>query len=320
MQAKSITFKPYNKYRIAVNINIMKIVSLILLSLLGAFLPTGNTSASGKTQKSHYIQVKNSRDLHAYFRYAADRPIVVSGHRGGMLDGFPENCIESFEKTLSYMESFFEIDPRLTKDGVIVLMHDETIDRTTTGKGKVSDYTYTELQQFHLVDRNGNVTAYKIPTLKECIEWSKGKTILNLDIKDVPLEVMADFIEREKPANVMYTVHNPKQARYYLDRNPDAMFSCWCKSMEEFDQYEKAGIPWGQVMAYVGAKMRPEEQPLYDALHRNGVMCMISVAPTHDKGKTEAEKIVGYKTEIETHPDVIETDYPYLFRGLDLTK
>lgn len=262
MQAKSITFKPYNKYRIAVNINIMKIVSLILLSLLGAFLPTGNTSASGKTQKSHYIQVKNSRDLHAYFRYAADRPIVVSGHRGGMLDGFPENCIESFEKTLSYMESFFEIDPRLTKDGVIVLMHDETIDRTTTGKGKVSDYTYTELQQFHLVDRNGNVTAYKIPTLKDCIEWSKGKTILNLDIKDVPLEVMA----------------------------------------------------------YVGTKMRPEEQPLYDALHRNGVMCMISVAPTHDKGKTEAEKIVGYKMEIETHPDVIETDYPYLFRGLDLTK
>ena len=96
------------------------------------------------------------------------------------------------------MESFFEIDPRLTKDGVIVLMHDETIDRTTTGKGKVSDYTYAELQQFNLVDRNGNVTAFKIPTLKECLEWSKGKTILNLDIKDVPLEVMADFIEKEK--------------------------------------------------------------------------------------------------------------------------
>ena len=75
-------------------------------------------------------------------------PIVISGHRGGMLDGYPENCIESFEKTLSYMESFFEIDPRLTKDGIIVLMHDETIDRTTTGKGKVSDYTYAELQQF----------------------------------------------------------------------------------------------------------------------------------------------------------------------------
>ena len=147
-----------------------------------------------------------------------------------------------------------------------------------------------------------------------------GKTILNLDIKDVPLEVMADFIETEKPVNVMYTVHNASQARYYLDRKPDAMFSCWCKNREEFDNYEKAGIPWKQVMAYVGPKMKPEQQPLYDALHRNGVMCMISVAPTHDRAKTETEKTAGYRSEISTRPDVIETDYPYLFQGLDLTK
>ena len=162
-------------------------LSFILVLLLGGFMPAGNLLASDKEQNPHYITVKNSRDLQAYFRYAPDRPIVISGHRGGMLDGYPENCIESFEKTLSYMESFFEIDPRLTKDGIIVLMHDETIDRTTTGKGKVSDYTYAELQQFNLVDRNGNVTAFKIPTLKECLEWSKGKTILNLDINLIDL-------------------------------------------------------------------------------------------------------------------------------------
>ena len=126
-------------------------LSFILVLLLGGFMPAGNLLASDKEQNPHYITVKNSRDLQAYFRYAPDRPIVISGHRGGMLDGYPENCIESFEKTLSYMESFFEIDPRLTKDGIIVLMHDETINRTTTGKGKVSDYTYAELQQFNLV-------------------------------------------------------------------------------------------------------------------------------------------------------------------------
>ena len=109
-------------------------LSFILVLLLGGFMPAGNLLASDKEQNPHYITVKNSRDLQAYFRYAPDRPIVISGHRGGMLDGYPENCIESFEKTLSYMESFFEIDPRLTKDGIIVLMHDETIDRTTTGR------------------------------------------------------------------------------------------------------------------------------------------------------------------------------------------
>ena len=72
-------------------------------------MPAGNLLASDKEQNPHYITVKNSRDLQAYFRYAPDRPIVISGHRGGMLDGYPENCIESFEKTLSYMESFFPL-------------------------------------------------------------------------------------------------------------------------------------------------------------------------------------------------------------------
>lgn len=102
----------------------MKMLSFILVLLLGGFMPAGNLLASDKEQNPHYITVKNSRDLQAYFRYAPDRPIVISGHRGGMLDGYPENCIRISEKTLSYMESFFEIDPRLTKDGIIVLWHE----------------------------------------------------------------------------------------------------------------------------------------------------------------------------------------------------
>jgi glycerophosphoryl diester phosphodiesterase len=271
---------------------------------------------------SHYIDIETKEQLYDYFRWSPDRDIVISGHRGGMVTGYPENCIASFAKTLTCVESFFEIDPRLTRDSVIVLMHDSTIDRTTTGTGRVSDYTWEELAQFNLVDRDGNVTPYKIPTLKECIEWSRGKTILNFDIKDVPHRFMSDFIASLDPVpqNVMYTVRNPEQARLYLDRNPDAMLSCWCRTMEEFEAYEAAGIPWGQVMAYVGPTMSPEKADLYRALRSKGVMCMISVAPTHDKAPTDAEKIAGYKTEIATAPDVIETDYPYFFANLDLSK
>lgn len=62
------------------------------------------------------------------------------------------------------MQAFFELDPRLTKDSVIVLMHDTTIDRTTAGKGKLAEYTWEELQSFRLKDSEGNPTPYKIPT------------------------------------------------------------------------------------------------------------------------------------------------------------
>lgn len=268
----------------------------------------------------HDIDIQSRADLHAWFRYSPTRPIVVSGHRGGMISGYPENCIESFEKTLMMMPSFFEIDPRLTRDSVIVLMHDATIDRTTNGTGRVSDYTLAELQQFRLKDRDGNLTEFRIPTLEEAIRWSQGRTILNLDIKDVPLEFMSQFVNRLAPVNVMYTVHNAQQARQLLDRDPDAMFSAWCKNLAEYRAYREAGIPASQMMAYVGTMMLEEQQPLYDSLHRQGIMCMISVAPTHDRRAGEAQKRSGYELELRSGCDVIETDYPYLFQGLDLER
>lgn len=290
-----------------------------LLSLLGtiALLSVSCSETPVSADAPHYIAIEKRADLHAWFRYSPTRPIVISGHRGGMISGYPENCIESFEKTLTMMPSFFEIDPRLTRDSVIVLMHDATIDRTTNGSGRVADYTLAELQQFRLKDRDGNLTEFRIPTLEEAIRWSQGKTILNLDIKDVPLEFMSEFINRLAPANVMYTVRNARQARLLLDRDPDAMFSAWCKNLSEYRAYQEAEIPASQMMAYVGTMMLADQQPLYDSLHRQGVMCMISVAPTHDRRAAEAQKQGGYELELGSGCDVIETDYPYLFLGLN---
>ncbi|MDE6623805.1 MAG: glycerophosphodiester phosphodiesterase family protein [Alistipes sp.] len=291
------------------------------LPLLALLLALGSCATEAqRADAPHYIDIPDRAALHVWFRYAPERPVVVSGHRGGMMTGYPENCIESFEQTLAMMPSFFEIDPRLTRDSVIVLMHDPTIDRTTTGTGRVADYTFEELQQFFLKDREGNVTPYRIPTLDDCIAWSRGRTILNLDIKDVPLEIMSQFINERHPANVMYTVHNAAQARMLLDRDPEAMFSLWCKNLNEFEAYEKAGIPWSQTMAYVGPMIRSDRQELYDKLHEKGVMCMISVAPTHDLRASEADRIKAYELEIGSGCDVIETDYPYLFRNLDTNR
>ena len=270
--------------------------SRLLTAFATAALLLGCAPGGQKAEGPYYIDIKDRAQLHEWFRYSPERPVVISGHRGGMVTGFPENCIESFEKTLTMMPSFFEIDPRMTKDSVIVLMHDATIDRTTTGTGKVSDYTYAELQQFFLKDREGNVTTYKIPTLEECIAWSQGKTILNLDIKDVPLEVMSQFINRLAPANVMYTVRNAKQARTYLDRDPQAMFSCWCKNMKEFNEYVGERIPWSQVMAYVGTMMLPDQQELYDNLHRRRSDVHDLARPdARPQGHRRARKYRGYE-------------------------
>lgn len=249
--------------------------------------------------------------MHSFFRYTGnDRPIIA-GHRGGMVKGFPENSIATFENTLKHTPAIFEIDPRLTKDSVIVLMHDATLDRTTTGKGNLKDYTFEELRQFRLKDAEGNVTDYPIPTLSEVIDWARGKTILNLDYKDVPLKMTADLIRKHKAdAFVMLTVHSAAEAKFYLEDNKDRMFSAFIRNKKEYDEYEKAGIPFTQLIAYIGPHVKTENQELYSLLNKKGTMCMISAASSYDKLKTAEERKTAYLSIVKDGASILESDLP----------
>jgi glycerophosphoryl diester phosphodiesterase len=257
------------------------------------------------------IKVKKAKDLHAFFRYTGKDIPVVSGHRGGAVKGFPENSIESFENTLKYTPAFFEIDPRLTKDSVIVLMHDATLDRTTNGTGKLSDYTWDELQQLRLKDLEGNGTDFRIPALEDVIEWARGKTILNLDIKDVPPAMYVALIKRLKAESfVMLTVHNPEQAMYYYKAMPSVTFSAHVLTKESFEAYDKSGFPWKQCIAYIGPTVKPENQELIRLIHARGATCMISAAPSYDKLPDREERAKAYKIVFDSGADILESDLP----------
>lgn len=290
----------------------------IALLLLGAspLIAQNNLDSVAKVQNTtvadmHTLTISNSQELHEFFHYTGKDVPLISGHRGGTIAGYPENCIATFEHVLRHTPALFEVDPRLTKDNVIVLMHDATLDRTTTGKGKVSDYTWEQLKELRLKDHKGQVTPYRIPTLDEAIVWSKGKTILNLDKKDVPLATTAQKLrEHEAQANVMVTVHNAQQAKFYYQDNKNRMFSAFIRDRKEFDDYANSGIPWSQIMAYVGPTNKPENKELYDLLHARGVMCMISAAPSYDKLTDPAARQKAYQETIRFGADVIESDLP----------
>ncbi len=257
------------------------------------------------------LKIDSPAALHDFFQYTGNNVPIITGHRGGTYPGFPENSIESFEHVLRHTPAFFEIDPRITKDSVIVIIHDATLDRTTTGKGKVADYTWEELQELNLVDHLGQVTPFKIPSLEEVITWSRGKTVINLDRKDVPFELTAALIKKHQAeAHVMLTVHAPEQAQFYLEKNKHSMFSAHIKSLEELHAYEESGIPWDQVMAYVGPWSKVENQELYEQLHQRGVMVMVSAASSYDKLEDPNERQEAYRKIIDDGADVLESDFP----------
>lgn len=280
--------------------------SLKAASLLAVLL----VFSSGYSQ-INTLPVKSPADLHSFFRYTGRNASIISGHRGSHIKDYPENAIETFEHVLKHTPAFFEIDPRLTKDSVIVLLHDDTLDRTTTGKGKLSDFTWEEVKKLRLKDKDGNITPYRIPTLQEAIDWARGKTILNLDKKDVPLRMTAAIIRKNNAGGfVMVTVHNAQQALFYYNDDPQRMMSAFVKTEKALKEYEAAGVPWRNMIAYIGSENKPANKIMFDLLHARGVMCMISAAPVYDKLPSAEERAAMYRDIFKQGADILESDYP----------
>lgn len=119
------------------------------------------------------------QDKFSLYNFPEDKVMVVA-HRGNWREA-PENSVWAVKKAIEYGADMAEIDVALTKDSVVILMHDRTIDRTTTGKGMPSDYTLDEIRQFYLRDGGGAATRMQVPTLREILEVSKGEIFLNID-------------------------------------------------------------------------------------------------------------------------------------------
>lgn len=281
------------------------------LTLLTSFiLLSGITEGIAQTKAPHYLSFKSAKKLKQFFAFNPQKTII-SGHRGTIEFGLPENAIASFEKVLAHTPAFFEIDPRLTKDSVIILMHDATLDRTTNGTGKVSDYTWAELQHLRLKDKNGQLTEHGIPTLEDVIIWAKGKTILNLDQKGVPPNMYLSLIEKyDATSFIMITVHSPEQAKVFLSRNKKLMLSAHIKTKEVFYKYQQSKVPFDSMIAYIGPDIKAENQQLYRLLNDKGVMCMISAAPSYDKLATIDKRAEAYRAIIADGASIIESDFP----------
>jgi glycerophosphoryl diester phosphodiesterase len=102
---------------------------------------------------------------------------LIYGHRGVPVK-FPENSLAGFAYAIGHQIDGLEFDVHLTKDRVPVIMHDEEINRTTDGMGRIADYTYAELRQFTLA--NGE----PVPSLKELLDLVSGEPVhLNLEFK-----------------------------------------------------------------------------------------------------------------------------------------
>lgn len=187
-------------------------------------------------------------DLPAFFDCLREEgATIVSAHRGG----WPENAIESFQSTIVAVPAFLEVDVSRTRDGVLVLMHDDTVDRTTDGHGAVSDLSAAEFQALGL---RGMIPAPHPPTLREALEWAAGKTVLELDVKrDVRFEdAIAEVRAADAMDRVVFITYSVGAAARLARLAPEAMLYVTVESERDLDELERRGVDLDHVVAWTG--------------------------------------------------------------------
>lgn len=126
---------------------------------------------------------------------------VIVAHRGGAALGM-ENSLSCIAKGIAAGADMIEIDLHLTADNRIVVCHDQTIDRTTNGKGKIENMTLDELQQYRLIDADGNTSNETLPTLEDVLALCKGRCRMLIEIKKkkdqyVGIEALSDSLVKQ---------------------------------------------------------------------------------------------------------------------------
>lgn len=145
------------------------------------------------------------------------KPFAVVAHRGA--SGYePENTIRAIEKAIDIGADAVEVDVRLSKDKVPVVIHDETIDRTTNGSGRVDSYTVQQIKNFDAGKGE------KIPLLSEVLDTVRGRVCLLLELKEVDASKYAlSLVESRSMLNqVMFISFHEEALKDVAQANPKA--------------------------------------------------------------------------------------------------
>ncbi|MBM4277775.1 MAG: glycerophosphodiester phosphodiesterase [Deltaproteobacteria bacterium] len=241
-------------------------------------------------------------------------PVIVIAHRG-FSGGAPENTISAFKKAIEVGSDMIELDVRFSKDGEIVVIHDETLERTTTGKGRVIEKTISELKQLDAGSKfHSSFSGEKIPTLRDVLQLAHRQIPVNIELKmgDYGRWTILDLAERavgevEKAGmvdQVIFSSFDPEALQRVLKKNQTVPVAYLYNRFWSFPQEVTEGRPFPTLNC------------------RKSVLTSENISRAHQEGirigvytlNTEEEM----KRFIDLKVDAIITDYPD--RLIDLLK
>jgi len=224
---------------------------------------------------------------------------IVIAHRGSHLNK-PENSIAAIEEAIDLGADYVEIDLRTTRDGHLVLIHNETVDRTTNGKGRIQDLNTNQVDQLTLNARDGHL--YRLPGFKEALKVCKNRINIYLDFKEADA---AQAYEEIKSAGM------EKQVLVYI--NKAAQYKSWRTVAPQMPLMSglPAGIRKEELIAFfqkmpLEATDNISDPVLVSALNGIGLSVFLDVQmASEDPGKWKAAMDKGVQGVQTDHPEAL---------------
>ena len=282
---------------------------LLLLALLAC-----TCASSVKDSKASGVncQPKDFAALKTLFRYNPQQktPFIMA-HRGGPSGGFPENCLATFQHTLQQVYCpLIEFDVRMSKDSVLLLAHDDELERMSNGKGFVSKSLWKELKTINLKNEEEQVTSYHPPLFKEALHFLQKKPcILIIDNKPgTAIDLVLQEISEAKVENQAVLIcYSLKDAEYVYQQKPNLMLALGFNQEAQIVAIEKSAIPKSQLMALTPREIQPAGY--YKRIHSLGITCSLGTNGNVDTIPLVDSKAL-YLERFRAGADIICTDRP----------
>ncbi|WP_436486456.1 glycerophosphodiester phosphodiesterase family protein [Chitinophaga sp. ARDCPP14] len=238
--------------------------------------------------------------------------IMVAAHRASH-NKYPENSLAAVKEAVEQGIDIVEIDLHETKDHILVLMHDETITRTTGKPGKVRDYTYHELQQFPLLFK-GKPTTETIPSFEQVLKITKGRIIVDVDFKEesepAARQAFAQIAAHGMEEQVLFFIYDHHTAPTLYSWNPEIPVMPRAHSVAEIAEIQQMAAKQGKFPVIHGDASFYSDS-LVKSITTGGTRVWMNALGKYDKLESEKDD-AGFDQlrKDAAFANVIQTDYP----------
>ncbi|WP_022700843.1 glycerophosphodiester phosphodiesterase family protein [Oceanicaulis alexandrii] len=193
-------------------------------------------------------------DLPAYLDCAREQGVtLLQAHRTGDRPGAAENSIGAMQASLDDGALFMEMDVAKTADGVLILMHDDTVDRTTNGTGVVTEMTYAEISELQLVDVDGQVLDENVPTFADALSFLDGRGFAQVDLKDTSFEEISETLVAASAVDRSIVItYSIEDAILLANLLPDVVLSVGARDAEDLERLEQGDVNFDLATIWLG--------------------------------------------------------------------